>query len=111
MALSFLPKMEEPSHCRASSLDVLEANVESGRCELWACRDLPPRIEQVPEPARVQALAAKPPMETLHAGVLGRGLVGLGVHYIDLAFNGPSQEVTAGFFRTVIAANRLRFAK
>ena len=55
--------------------------------------------------------AAKPPMETLHAGVLGRGLVGLGVHYIDLAFNGPSQEVTAGFFRTVIAANRLRFAK
>ena len=49
-------------------------------------------------------------METLHAGVLGR-LAGPDVHYIDLAFNGPSQEVTAGFFRTVIAANRLRFAK
>ena len=46
-------------------------------------RYLPPCVEQVPEPARVQALVAQLSVEALHASVLRR-LARLDVQQIDL---------------------------
>ena len=62
--------------------------------------DLLPGIEQVPEPACVQALIAQLAVEALHAAILRR-LAGLDVHQIDLPVNGPGQVVPRSEFRAL----------
>src|SRR3972149_10778511 len=54
--------------------------------------DLPARLEQVPEPAHIQALLPHPPVKTLHASVLHRSSW-LNVHQLDLLLDAPRQEV------------------
>jgi hypothetical protein len=56
-------------------------------------RDLYSRIEQVPEPAHVQAFIATYSMEALHTGILGV-LAGADVYYVGLLLRGP---LTAGY--------------
>jgi hypothetical protein len=49
-------------------------------------------------------------MEALHIGILG-WLAEADVYYVDLLLDRLGQEVPAGYFRTVVTANRLRFAR
>jgi hypothetical protein len=65
-------------------------------------RDLSARVEQIPEPAHVQALIAEPAIEAFDVGIL-HGLAGLNVHRVDLSFDAPGQEVPRGKFRAVVA--------
>src|ERR1700693_2094420 len=66
--------------------------------------DLPSRIDQVFEPAHVQALFAHPSVETLDVRVLRR-FSRLNVHQLDLPFHTPRQKMPAGQFWTVITTN------
>ena len=63
--------------------------------------DLPPRIGQVLEPVRIQALIPKASVETLDVAVLYR-LAGLDVDQRYAALLGPRDEAPAREFRTVV---------
>jgi len=65
--------------------------------------DDPPGFEQVLKPTDAQALLAQLAVETLQVGVL-RGLARLDVNQIDLALQGPGQEVPTGQLRAVVTA-------
>ena len=72
-------------------------------------RDLPPGVEQVPEPAHVQALVAQLSIEAFHASILG-WFSRLDVNEIDLPLDGPGEEVARSQLRAVITANRIGLA-
>ena len=69
--------------------------------------DFASRVEQMPEPAHIQAFVAEPAMETFHVRIL-RQLAGLDVYQVNLVFDTPGQKVPRGQFRSVVAPNRLR---
>jgi hypothetical protein len=64
-------------------------------------------IEQVAEPTHAQAFFSEPAVKALHMGILDR-LAGLDVAQVDLPLHSPGQEVTAGQFRAVVAADAKR---
>jgi hypothetical protein len=68
--------------------------------------DFPPGVEQVIEPTCPQALFAQATVKAFYHRVL-RGLAGLDVDQLDLAFDTPGQEVQARQLRAIVAANRL----
>jgi len=72
-------------------------------------RDLAPSVEQVPEPAHVQAFIPKPAKKAFHVRVLGR-FAGLKVNGVNASLDAPSQIVPRADLRSVIAANRNRRA-
>ena len=71
--------------------------------------DLPPRLEQIPEPVHAQAFVPQLAVKTLYLPVLHRR-ARLEVHQIDLPLDAPRQKITAGQFRPVVATNPLRHA-
>src|SRR5579863_6244559 len=75
----------------------------------FPCRDFPPRVEQVPEPACVQTFVAELAVKTFHAAVLRR-LARLDVNDVDLPLNGPGKKVPRSHLRAVVTANRLRLS-
>ena len=64
--------------------------------------DFAPRIPQVPEPARIQALVSQPPVKTLYMPIL-RWLAGPDVNRSDLTRRKPRQIMATGEFRTDLA--------
>jgi len=66
--------------------------------------DLPPRIEQVPEPAHVQAFVAQLSVEAFHASNLCR-LVWMNVNDVDLPLDGPRQEMRYRSFPSCLNAS------
>jgi hypothetical protein len=56
------------------------------------CEDLSSRVEEVPEPAYVQALVAQPAVEALDIGILD-WLAGLDVDYVDAPLDRSGEEV------------------
>src|ERR1700722_9121927 len=64
-------------------------------------RDLPPRVEQVPEPTHVQTLVAQPAVKTFHVRVL-RGLARLDVNGVDPPFDAPGEVMARGHLRPLL---------
>ena len=71
--------------------------------------DFPSGVKQVMKPTDPQTLFAQASVKAFHVRVL-RGLTGLDVDQLDLPLNSPGQEMTAGQFGAVVAANRPRFS-
>src|SRR4051794_13768653 len=69
--------------------------------------DLSPRVGQILEPVRVQALIPKASVETLDVTVL-YGFAGLDVDQRHSALLGPRNEATAREFRPVVQPESLR---
>src|ERR1035437_9519802 len=66
--------------------------------------NLPPRVEQVPEPAHVQIFVPQPAVKALHVRVL-RGLAWLDVNGVNVPLDAPGQEMTRSHLGPVVASN------
>ena len=71
--------------------------------------DLASGVRQVSEPSSIQTFISHSSVEAFHMTVLG-GFSGLDVDELNLAFFTPSQEMTAGEFRSVVAPDAVRNA-
>ena len=65
--------------------------------------DLVSSIEQIPKPAHVQALIAKPAMKAFDVSILRR-LARLNVNRVDLPLDAPRQKMPRKEFRAIVPA-------
>jgi hypothetical protein len=66
-----------------------------------------PRFPKIAEPTQVQALVAKLALEAFHPPFCIGRPAGLDVHQLNLTLHAPGQEVSAGQFRPIVAAQIL----
>jgi len=66
--------------------------------------DLAPRVEQIAEPAHVEAFLSQAAVETFHMRILD-GLARPDVDQIDSSFQAPGQIRPAGELRAIVAAD------